>query len=165
MMGMKSFTRHLNIRKVWEDFGNKQGLWLVFSASKVSDIIPPFFYSSSFQPLPKGTIYFIAPVHWHAHTFPPNSCLLHCLPWFTHNLPSPSFRFFSFFSHSPYTNSIQTLISWIITSHSELLECTVKFKIMLISLCGGIRCVWVLLQTDTFIYTWVIFHHSSLINN
>lgn len=50
-------------------------------------------------------------------------------------------------------------------NHSELLECNVKFQIILISLCGGKRCVWVLLQTDTFIYTWLIFHHPGLINN
>ena len=92
--------------------------------------------------------------------FPPRYDLLYNLSH-KHSQTSPLDLLLVFFLFP----DIRTLISWIITRRSELLQCPVNFRIMLIFLCGGKRCVWVLLQTDTSIYTWALFHQPGLINN
>lgn len=166
MAVIKSLISQPNITKVWEDFVNKRGcghLLFYFKKSVISFHIPPSFHLS-----PQGTIYFTTSIQWHTHFHQED------LSTVSHDLYL-IFLFLLFVFLSPlhfclplsfFTNNIGTLISpWIITSRSEPLECTVRFKIMLIFLCGGKRCVWVLLQTDTFIYTWALFHQPGLINN
>lgn len=160
MTGFGSLITQLNIREVWEDFVNKGGCGHFLFCLKKKSVIA-FYILPSFHPVPEGTTQYTD-----THTFPLKatdcSTISHDLYLIFLFFPLPLCLFFFFF-----TNNIRTLISpWIIiTSRSELLECPVKFKIMLIFLCRGKRCVWVLLQTDTFIYTWALFHQPGLINN
>lgn len=165
MTRITSLIRQPNIRNVWEDFASKRSCGhFLFNFKKKKSVMSFHISHSIYLLLPEGTIYFTTTVHRHTHFNhkPQNlSTVSHDL-----YLIFPLLVFFHSIFFLLLTNNIPTSISpWIISSRSELPECAVKFKTMLIFVCGGKRCVWVLLQTDTFIYTPAPFHQHGLINN